>query len=97
MENVDAGGGWLIFALPPAELGIHPVEAGGRETGRLELWLMCHDLRSAMAELERRGVVFTAPIAEASFGSYAPFEIPGAGTAWLYEPAHASPLAEFSP
>jgi hypothetical protein len=86
----------LIFALPPAELGVHPVEGGDREPGRLELWLMCHDLPSAKKELEARGVVFTAPIVEASFGAYAPFEIPGAGTAWLYEPAHASPLAEFS-
>ena len=95
-ENVDAGGGWLIFALPPAELGIHPVERPGHESGRLELWLMCHDLAGAMNELEAKGVEFTEPVAEESFGSYAPFEIPGAGRAWLYEPNHASPLAEFS-
>ncbi len=93
--NVDAGGGWLIFALPPAELGIHPVEGGDHEAGRLELWLMCHDLPRAIEELEAKGVAFSAPIAEASFGSYAPFEIPGAGTAWLYQPSHASPLADF--
>jgi hypothetical protein len=86
----------LIFALPPAELGIHPVEGGDREPGRLELWLMCRDLPSAMAELAGRGVKFTEPISEASFGSFAPFEIPGAGTAWLYEPSHASPLPEVS-
>jgi len=96
LENVDAGGGWLIFALPPAELGIHPVEGGTREPGRLELWLMCQDLKSTIKELEAKGVVFIAPPSEERFGSYAPFEIPGAGTAWLYEPNHASPLAEFS-
>jgi catechol 2,3-dioxygenase-like lactoylglutathione lyase family enzyme len=95
-SNVDAGGGWLIFALPPAELGIHPVESSTPERGRLELWLMCQDLPSAMAELAAKGVTFTAPIEEARFGSYAPFVIPGAGTAWLYQPNHASPLAGFS-
>jgi predicted enzyme related to lactoylglutathione lyase len=94
-SNVDAGGGWLIFALPPAELGIHPVEASTPERGQLELWLMCHDLPTEQAELEAKGVQFTGPISEASFGSYAPFAIPGAGTAWLYQPSHASPLAEF--
>jgi catechol 2,3-dioxygenase-like lactoylglutathione lyase family enzyme len=95
-DSVDAGGGWLIFALPPAELGIHPVNRSDQASGRLELWLMCHDLAVTMAELEAKGVEFTAPISEEGFGSYAPFEIPGAGQAWLYEPKHASPLPEFS-
>jgi catechol 2,3-dioxygenase-like lactoylglutathione lyase family enzyme len=95
-EYVDAGGGWLIFALPPAELGIHPVERTEHESGRVELWLMCHDLAATMKELAAKGVEFTGPVSEESFGSYAPFEIPGAGRAWLYEPNHASPLAEFS-
>ena len=95
-ENVDAGDGWLIFALPPAELGIHPVNRPDHESGKVELWLMCHDLESAMSDLEAKGVEFTAPPTEESFGAYAPFAIPGAGVAWLYEPKHKSPLADFS-
>jgi catechol 2,3-dioxygenase-like lactoylglutathione lyase family enzyme len=94
-SNVDAGGGWLIFGLPPAELGIHPVERDEHESGRLELWLMCRDLPATMKELKSKGVEFTGQISEESFGSYTPFEIPGAGRAWLYQPNHASPLAEF--
>jgi catechol 2,3-dioxygenase-like lactoylglutathione lyase family enzyme len=94
-ENVDAGGGWLIFTLPPAELGIHPVSRADHESGKLELWLMCHDLAGSMQELEAKGVRF-GEVATESFGSYAPFDIPGAGQAWLYQPDHKSPLPEFS-
>jgi catechol 2,3-dioxygenase-like lactoylglutathione lyase family enzyme len=96
LSSVDAGDGWLIFALPPAELGIHPVGRPDDESGRLELWFMCHDLGGAMTELEAKGVEFTEPATEERFGAFAPFDIPGAGRAWLYEPRHASPLAEFS-
>jgi catechol 2,3-dioxygenase-like lactoylglutathione lyase family enzyme len=95
-DCVDSGGGWLIFALPPAELGIHPVSRPDHVSGKQELWLMCHDLESAVEELEARGAEFTEPPAEESFGRYRRFKIPGAGDAWLYEPKHKSPLAEFS-
>jgi catechol 2,3-dioxygenase-like lactoylglutathione lyase family enzyme len=93
--SVDAGGGWLIFALPPAELGIHPVERPGQANGRSELYLMCHDLEQTKHELEAKGVEFTAPVSEENFGLLTRFEVPGAGAAWLYEPKHASPLADF--
>jgi catechol 2,3-dioxygenase-like lactoylglutathione lyase family enzyme len=56
--SVDAGGGWLIFALPPAELGIHPHE-GEREC---ELYLMCDDVQATVAGLKAKGVEFTRPI-----------------------------------
>ena len=93
---VDAHGGWLIFALPPGELGIHPVQSAEHVSGRSELYLMCHDIERAKAELEAKGVEFTAPVAEADFGLLTRFRVPGAGEAWLYEPRHASPLVEFS-
>lgn len=93
--SVDAGGSWLIFALPPAELGIHPVEGPGHASGRSELYLMCHDLEETKEELEAKGVEFTAPVSEENFGLLTRFEVPGAGEAWLYEPRHASPLADF--
>lgn len=95
-ENVDAGDGWLIFALPPAELGIHPVSRPDHVSGKLELWFMCHDLDASARELEAKGVEFTEAVAEESFGRYRRFKITGAGDAWLYEPRHSSPLAEFS-
>jgi hypothetical protein len=95
LENVDAGDGWLIFALPPAELGVHPVSRGDHVNGKVELWFMCHDLASTMQDLASRGVAFSE-VKEESFGSTASFQIPGAGQAWLYEPKHASPLADFS-
>jgi catechol 2,3-dioxygenase-like lactoylglutathione lyase family enzyme len=96
LPSVDAHGGWLIFALPPAELGIHPVERPEHVNGRSELFLMCHDIARTVAELEARGVEFTEPVAEEDFGLLTRFKVPGAGEAWLYEPRHASPLAEFS-
>ena len=81
---VDAGGGWLIFALPPAELGIHP----SPDENRHELWLMCEDVRATRAELEARGVRFTRPIEEVSFGVVTRLEIPGGGEMGLYQPKH---------
>jgi catechol 2,3-dioxygenase-like lactoylglutathione lyase family enzyme len=93
--SVDAGGGWLIFELPPAELGIHPLERPAHVNGRTELYLMCHDLERTRAELDAKGVEFTAPVSDEGFGLLTRFKVPGAGEAWLYEPKHASPLAEF--
>ena len=95
-DNVDAGDGWLIFALPPAELGIHPANRPDHVSGKQELWLMCHDLEQTAVELEAKGAEFTEAAQEESFGRYRRFKIPGAGHAWLYEPKHRSPLAEFS-
>jgi catechol 2,3-dioxygenase-like lactoylglutathione lyase family enzyme len=96
LPHVDAHGGWLIFALPPGELGIHPVQGAEHVSGRSELHLMCHDIERTKAELEVKGVEFTEPLSEEDFGLLTRFRIPGAGEAWLYEPRHASPLAEFS-
>jgi catechol 2,3-dioxygenase-like lactoylglutathione lyase family enzyme len=93
--SVDAGGGWLIFELPPAELGIHPLERPAHVNSRTELYLMCHDLERTREELEAKGVEFTAPVSDEGFGLLTRFKVPGAGEAWLYEPKHASPLAEF--
>src|SRR4051812_19213487 len=53
-QHVDAGGGWLIFALPPAELGVHPGDEGHHEIS-----LMCEDIESTVAELRAKGVVFS--------------------------------------
>jgi predicted enzyme related to lactoylglutathione lyase len=91
-DNVDAHDGWLIFALPPAELGFHPAEGEARH----ELFLMCHDIEETKAELEAKGVEFTTPVEDQGFGLITRFKVPGAGELQLYQPKHASPLDEFS-
>jgi len=96
LDGVDAGGGWLIFALPPAELGVHPVERSAHVAGQTELYLMCHDLTRKKEQLEAKGVEFTTPVSDEGFGLLTRFRVPGAGEAWLYEPKHRSPLADFS-
>lgn len=87
-EAVDAGGGWPIFALPPAELAVHPTEGPDRH----ELYLMCADLDATLAELKTRGVEAAEPISEERWGRVTEIQIPGAGTIQLYQPTHPSPL-----
>ena len=84
---VDAGGGWLIFALPPAEVAAHPTQ----DAGRHELYLMCDDIRATVSELEAKGVEFSQPIAEERWGSVTAIALPGGGELGLYEPKHPSP------
>jgi predicted enzyme related to lactoylglutathione lyase len=86
----------LIFASPPAELALHPGPGWGRAVGEHELFFMCHDIERTVAELEGKGVEFTAPISDEGFGLMTRFRIPGGGEVGLYEPKHPSPLDEFS-
>jgi len=94
-SGVDAGDGWLIFALPPGEIAVHP----GWDrwpSGSHELYLMCHDIEQTRAELGAMGVEFTAPVSDEGWGLLTRFKVPGAGEIGLYQPRHASPLQEFS-
>ena len=86
---VDAGGGWLIFALPPAELGIHPTK---RKTYH-ELTLMCDDVAATVKKLKRRGVRFIGKITDAGWGVLAMIALPGGGELRLYEPKHSTAIA----
>jgi catechol 2,3-dioxygenase-like lactoylglutathione lyase family enzyme len=88
-DSVDAGGGWLIFALPPAELAAHPTD----ERAHHELYLMCDDLHATVAGLKRKGVEFTSEIAKERWGLTTAFAIPGGGQMALYEPRHPRPNA----
>jgi catechol 2,3-dioxygenase-like lactoylglutathione lyase family enzyme len=92
LPSVDAGEGWLIFALPPGELALHPNDGPGHH----ELYLMCHDIQSTVKELKRKGVEFVSPITDAGYGLATRLKVPGAGEIGLYEPKHPSPLAEFA-
>lgn len=85
MESVDAGGGWLIFAMPPSEVAVHPAEAPGAE-----LYLMCDDLVAEVDLLKARGASCSA-ITEARWGAISHIALPGGGRIGLYQPRH--PLA----
>jgi catechol 2,3-dioxygenase-like lactoylglutathione lyase family enzyme len=86
-QSVDAGGGWLIFALPPAELAAHPSDDGGRH----ELYLMCDDIDATVAELEGKGVELARPVSDEGFGRLTALVLPGGGELGLYEPRHPVP------
>jgi len=83
-DNVDAGGGWLIFGLPPAELAVHPAESAGAE-----LYLMCDDLPTEMRTLGERGIQ-CSEVEEARWGSVTKIRLPGGGEVGLYQPRHAT-------
>jgi predicted enzyme related to lactoylglutathione lyase len=87
-RTVDAGHGWLIFALPPAELGIHPAE----ENDSPELYLMCDDVEATVAELKGKGVQFSRPVSDQGFGRVTSIALPGGGEIGLYEPKHPTAI-----
>jgi catechol 2,3-dioxygenase-like lactoylglutathione lyase family enzyme len=93
LSFVDSHGGWLIFKLPPAELGIHPSgsfegSAPAIPSGHHQLYLMCDDIESTVADLLDKGVRFSGPIEDQGFGLVVGMELPGAGSIGLYEPKH---------
>jgi catechol 2,3-dioxygenase-like lactoylglutathione lyase family enzyme len=90
---VDAGGGWLIFALPPAEMGVHPSEGefvqrhAEHDLAGTVLYLMCDDLRSTVASLAAGGVR-CMEVEEAEWGAKTTIRLPSGGEIGLYQPAH---------
>ncbi|MBV9613106.1 MAG: extradiol dioxygenase [Acidobacteriaceae bacterium] len=97
LRSVDAGHGWLIFALPPAEVALHPTDGsserlhGGRELLGGVLYFMCDDVRAAMNSLKAKNVTCT-PLEDAPWGIKTTFQLPSGGEIGLYEPRHATPL-----
>jgi catechol 2,3-dioxygenase-like lactoylglutathione lyase family enzyme len=81
--HVDAGAGWLIFKLPPAEIAVHPVEGPPAH----ELYLMCDDLDATITQLAAKGATFAA-VTEARWGRVTRLQLPGGGDVGLYEPRH---------
>ena len=82
-HHVDAGHGWLIFALPPAEVACHP----GEENNHHELYLMCEDLKQAMSALDAKGI-HCGDVQEPPWGSLTTITLPGGGKLGLYQPKH---------
>jgi hypothetical protein len=88
----DAGHGWLIFALPPAEVAVHPSD----ENDVHELYLMCDDVHALIAEMQAKGVA-CADVHEERWGSITHVTLPGGGKIGVYQPKHPSPLAKSAP
>ncbi len=88
LPNIDADRGWLIFKLPPAELGIHPTGADEHASGVHRISLMCDDIETTVARLEEKGVQFTMPIEDQGYGLVTVMVVPGGAELGLYEPRH---------
>jgi catechol 2,3-dioxygenase-like lactoylglutathione lyase family enzyme len=94
---VDAGGGWLIFALPPAEAGIHPSDGergqvhGGRQLLSSVLYLMCDDLPALMKSLKAKNVT-CSPVEQEEWGIKTTIQLPSGGEIGLYQPTHPTAL-----
>jgi len=82
-SSVDAGHGWLIFALPPAEVAVHPAD----ENNRHELYLMCDDLQAEIAALGSKGIA-CSQVENERWGSITRIRLPGGGQVGLYQPKH---------
>ena len=87
LKSVDAGRGWPIFALPPAEAAFHPSESNGPH----ELFFMCDDLAAEMRSLAGKNVAFSE-IQEARWGAIVKMKLPGGGDISLYQPKHPTAL-----
>jgi Glyoxalase/Bleomycin resistance protein/Dioxygenase superfamily len=88
-KSVDAGGGWLIFALPPSELGVHPAEGPTHDSGvRHQITFMCDNIRSTIAKLRAKGVRIDGEPKKESFGVTVMMVLPGDVHVMLYEPRH---------
>jgi hypothetical protein len=84
---VDAHEGWLIFALPPAEVGVHPADAPSHE-----VTLMCDDLDATVAELRAKGIEFRGEPEDQGFGIVMTMVLPGDVEMLLYEPRHTTAI-----
>jgi hypothetical protein len=86
LPNVDVGGGWLIFGLPPAEVAVHPSEGDEKH----ELYLMCGDIQAFVAEMKKRRIA-CGPVQDEGWGLLSHVVLPGGGKLGVYQPRHARP------
>jgi hypothetical protein len=84
LPTVDAGGGWLILRLPPAEVAVHPAET----SGAAELYLVCDDVEQTVVELGERGLVVEGPVSDEGWGRLVTVRLPGGGRLGIYEARH---------
>lgn len=86
--STDAGGGWLIFDLPEADMGCHPTEPGGPPSGTADISFYCDDIETTVAELKARGVELTGEIQNMGYGLVTHFKMPGDFAVQLYQPLY---------
>ncbi len=90
LPYTDVGDGWLIFDVPEADIGFHPIkESGERPSGTHEVSFYCDDIQGTVASLKKRGVVFDTEISDEGFGFVTFFTMPGGVKVELYEPKYA--------
>ena len=89
LPAVDAGGGWLILQLPPAEVAVHPADV----SGATELYLVCDDIEETVAELTAKGVTFDGEVTDQRWGRLASIVLPGGGRLGIYEARHPTAFA----
>jgi hypothetical protein len=88
LPNVDVGGGWLIFGLPPAEIAVHPSDKNDVQ----EFYLMCDDIEAFTTEMKKRGIG-VSPVQDEGWGIITRLTLPGGGKLGVYQPRHARPEA----
>jgi catechol 2,3-dioxygenase-like lactoylglutathione lyase family enzyme len=87
-RGTDVGDGWLIFALPEADMGCHPTDDGSPPSGTADISFYCDDIRRTVDELRSRGVEFTSPIEDHGYGLVTFFRAPGGLNLQLYQPLY---------
>jgi predicted enzyme related to lactoylglutathione lyase len=80
----DAGDGWLLFRMPPAELALHPTDGASTH----EVYLMCDDVQATVEALKAKGAEFTTPVSDQGWGLLTAFKTPGGAVIGMYEPRH---------
>ena len=90
LSSVDAGDGWLIFGLPPAELAVHPDKKGGSA----ELYFMCKDIKTTLAELRRMRIRIVRDVSDQGWGLLAYVALPSGAELGIYEPRHATAISK---
>jgi len=86
----DVGDGWLIFDLPEADMGCHPADTSrGAPSGTHDVSFYCDDVKKTVAELKKKGVEFTKPVADVGYGLVTYFKAPGGLELQLYQPKYA--------
>jgi hypothetical protein len=94
LKHVDAGDGWLIFALPPSELGVHPAEGPTYESGmRHQISFMCDDIHETVKDLRSKGVEVKGEPEDEGYGITVMLELPGGVEVQLYQPRHPMAIA----